>query len=147
MYRYLCINHLYAIKLVIKIFNHLHKNSKQESHKHKERLFREQRRVSLYIKANKVHISERYHLNTFSRLQAKLPPGFVPASSLQQELLPSPTPMMISRMNDHQYTWKQGFPMQDGGSAESTKDFRPGLRGKSQHNNLALFSLSLRPSL
>ena len=32
--------------------------------------------------------------------------------------------------------------MQDGGSAESTKDFRPGLRGKSQHNNLALFSLS-----
>jgi hypothetical protein len=42
-------------------------------------------------------------------------------------------------MNDHQYTWKQGFPMQDGGSAESTKDFRPGLREKSQHNNLALF--------
>ncbi len=45
-------------------------------------------------------------------------------------------------MNDHQYTWKQGFPMQNGGSAENTKDFRPGLRGKSQHNNLALpFSL------
>ena len=43
-------------------------------------------------------------------------------------------------MNDHQYTWKQGFPMQNGGSAEGTKDFRPGLRGKSQHNNLALSS-------
>ena len=41
-------------------------------------------------------------------------------------------------MNDHQYTWKQGFPMQDGGSAESTRDFRPDLREKSQHYNLAL---------
>ena len=72
-----------------------------------------------------------------------LPPGFVRASSLRQELLPSPTPKMVSRMNDHQYTWKQGFPMQDGGSAESTRDFRPDLREKSQHYNLALFSLPL----
>jgi hypothetical protein len=72
-----------------------------------------------------------------------LPPGFVPASSLRQELLPSPTPKMVSRMNDHQYTWKQGFPMQDGGSAESTRDFRPDLREKSQHYDLALFSLPL----
>jgi len=39
-------------------------------------------------------------------------------------------------MNDHQYTWKQGFPMQNGGSAEGTKDFRPG-----QGENLSIVIL------
>jgi len=80
---------------------------------------------------------EQYHLNRFCRLKAQPPSGSVPPQATSKS--PSITHSKMSWVkNEHPITRKQGFPVQDGGSAEGTRVFRPDQGEKTQYNNLAL---------